>query len=89
VVAGIGGLFAIGIAEVVIHRDVSLFLRTPILNMLSWLVCMPLGWVLGGQIGPRVGEVFRNARAEIVGGVIGGTIPILAVAALGWYLVKR
>ncbi|PWU12593.1 MAG: hypothetical protein C5B50_21085 [Verrucomicrobia bacterium] len=89
VVAGMGGLFAIGIVRVIVYKDISLFLGTPKLNLLSWLVCLPFGWFLGGQIGPRMGEGFQSARAEIVGGIIGGIIPLLLMASVGWYVMVR
>ncbi len=87
VVASIGGLFAIDIAEAVINRNAALLLSTPTLSVLSWLVNLPLGWFIGGQIGPRLGERFHFQRAEIIGGAIGGLVPVIILALCGWYLV--
>ena len=86
VVAGIGGLFAIGIAWAIMERDPSLLFRTPSLNLISWLFCMPCGWVVGGQLGPRVGEPLRSQRAEVIAGAFGGLVPVLIIAVVGWYI---
>ena len=89
VVGGIGGLFAVGMAWAILERDIALLFRTPILNLLSWLVSSPSGWVLGGQIGPRLGELLHSPKAEVAGGIVGGLIPVLAIALWGWYMVAE
>lgn len=89
VVAGCGGLFAIGIASAILNRDVRYLFQTPTLSLLSWLVSMPTGWVLGGQLGPRVGEPMRSQRAEIIAGGIAGLVPVLIIGGFGWYLALQ
>lgn len=88
-VAGIGGLFAIGIATAIIKRDVTLLFQTPVLSVISWLVSVPAGWLVGGQIGPRLGDRFRSSRVEVVTGGLGGLLPVVLIALLGWYLEVR
>jgi hypothetical protein len=87
VVASIGGLFAIDIAEAVIHRNAALLLSTPTLSVICWLINLPLGWLIGGQVGPRLGARSNSQRAEIIGGAIGGLVPVIILALWGWYLV--
>ena len=88
VVAGIGGLFAIDLAWAIMEHDPKLLFQTPTLSLISWLVCVPVGWLLGGQIGPRVGEPLRSQRAESVAGGVGGLVPVLIVAGIGWILAS-
>jgi len=87
VVGAIGGLFAIGIAPAIVGKNASLLIGTPILSLISCLLCFPLGWVIGGQVGPRLAELFKTQRAEIVGGAVGGLIPVIAIALWAWYMV--
>jgi hypothetical protein len=86
VTAAIGGLFAIGIAPAIIGRNPAMLFSTPMLGLLCWLVSGPVGWLIGGQLGPRVGQQFNNQRAEIIGGAIGGLIPVILIALWGWYM---
>ena len=89
VIGAIGGLFAIGIGPAIAAQNIRLLVGTPILAVISLLVCGPLGWLIGGQIGPRIGGKFNTQRAETVGGIIGGLIPVLLVALWGWYMTTR
>jgi hypothetical protein len=86
VVGSIGGLFAIGIGPAIVSRNVSLLFGTPILGLVSWIVCLVAGWFIGGQIGPRVGFVCKSPRAETVGGALAGFIPVLLIILFGWYM---
>ena len=86
IVGSIGGLFAIGLVRAILGRNVALLLSTPILGLASWVVCGGAGWLLGSQIGPRLGERFDSQRAQILAGVIGGLIPVLLVALWAWYM---
>ncbi len=86
VVAGIGGLFAVGLAKAITEQSLVVLFKTPILNLLSWLISTPFGWILGGQVGPRLGQLFNSPKAEVVGGALGGLLTVTAMAFLGWYL---
>ena len=89
VVAGVGGLFAIDVAMALMNRDAALLFRTPILSLLSWLVSVPVGWFLGGQIGPRIGWRFNSEKVEVVTGALCGLVPVMVIAMLGWYLASQ
>src|SRR6266850_7522087 len=88
-VGSVGGLFALGIVRAIAKHNPALLIDTPILSLLSCLVCGTIGWFMGGQIGPMIGEKFRTQRAEIIGGAIGGLIPVLLVAAWGCYMMSQ
>ncbi len=87
VVGAIGGLFAVGIAPAIIERNLAVLFATPVLGFICWVVSGIGGWVLGGQLGPRLGDRFQSRNAEIAGGVVGGLIPITLIALWGWYMV--
>lgn len=86
IVAGVGGLFAVGVARAVIYQDFSLMFRFPMLGMVCLLAGGPAGWFLGGRIGSWLGRRRRSPALEITGGVLGGLLPVAAVLLLGWYL---
>ena len=87
IVGAIGGLFAIGIAPAIIGRNASLLIGTPVLALLSCLLCGPIGWLIGGQVGPRLAGVFNNRRDEIIAGAAGGLVPVVAIALWAWYMI--
>jgi len=89
VVGAIGGLFALGIAPAVIGRNPALLFQTPILGLISFFICGGLGWLIGGQLGPRASRQFNFSLAEILAGSAGGLIPVVAIAAWGWYMVTQ
>lgn len=89
VVGAIGGLFSLDLARAIINGKAAMLFDTPILSFISWLLCGILGWLIGGQVGPRVGMRYRNPRAEMVAGGVGGLVPVILVGLLGWYLAQQ
>lgn len=89
VVGGIGGLFALGVAPAIISRNPAYLVQTPILGLASLLVCGILGWILGGQIGYRIGDRLRSERAEIITGGLAGLVPVTLVILFGWYMTRH
>ena len=87
IVGAVGGLFALGIAPAVIMRNLAFLFSTPLLGLICWFISGGIGWVLGGQIGPRLGDAFRSRRSEFIGGAVGGLIPVCLLALWGWYMV--
>lgn len=89
IVGSIGGLFAIGLPRAILGRNVALLFATPILALICWLISGPIGWFLGGFIGPRLGDKYQSQRAEIFGGAIGGLIPVVLITIWAWYMLTR
>jgi hypothetical protein len=89
VIGSILGLFALGLVPAIITRQPGFLAIAPKLNIISFFICGGVGWVLGGQIGPRIYHLFGPKNAHIIGGVIGGLAPVIAVAAIGWYLATQ
>lgn len=86
VVGSFGGIFALGLAPAILSRDIALLFGAPLLGLFSWIISLPTGWLLGGQIGPRLGMSFKTPRAEVMGGALGGLIPVVLIALFGWYM---
>ena len=86
VTGSIGGLFALGLIPAIIARNPQFLAVAPTMNVISFFVCGAIGWFLGGQLGPRLEVAFGVKNGHIAGGIIGGLIPVLSVAAIGWYL---
>ena len=87
IAGAIGGLFALGIAPALISRNPALLFETPMLGLVSFLISGALGWIIGGQIGPRLGKRIRFGPAELIAGLLGGLVPVMMLALLGWYVV--
>jgi hypothetical protein len=79
---GVLGLFAVGAYPAMVTRDLSWFFRTPSLNVISCLVCVPVGWLLGWLVGPPLGRRFRSPKVEIAAGVVAGLIPVGVIIVL-------
>ena len=86
VVGSIGGLFALGLVPAIISRNPQFLAVAPTMNVISFFLCGGIGWFLGGQLGPRLQEPFGEKNGFIAGGIMGGFMPVLTVAGLGWYL---
>ena len=89
VVGSIGGLFALGLVPAIISRNPQFLAVAPKLNVISFFICGAVGWLVGGQLGPRMQEVLGERNGYIAGGIIGGMIPVLSVAAIGWDLATQ
>jgi hypothetical protein len=87
VVGAIGGLFAVGIPPAIIERSWSELFRTPMLVFICWLISTPAGWTIGGQLGPRLADRLKSPRAEIVGGALGGLVPVTLISLWAWWMV--
>jgi hypothetical protein len=87
VVGAVGGLFALSIARAILGHDAGLLLATSFLNVVCWLLSGVVGWIVGGQLGPRCQRFVPAERGEVIGGVLGGLAPVIFFALLGWYLV--
>jgi hypothetical protein len=88
IVGAIGGLFAVGIAPAIIDRNAALLFETPILGLISFFISGGMGWLIGGQSGPRLAQKFTARQTEIIGGSLGGLVPVAAIALWGWYMVS-
>jgi hypothetical protein len=84
VTGAVGGLLAVGIPLAISGRDPALLVIYRQLAVMGFLISVPVGWVLGGQIGPRVVGIFGARRGELIGGIIGGLLPVLGIMVWAW-----
>jgi hypothetical protein len=89
VVGSIGGLFAVGLPPAILARNPAFLFETPILALICWIVSGLTGWFLGGQVGPRLGEMYRSQQAEIVSGAFTGLIPVVGIFWWSWHMATR
>lgn len=89
VIGSIGNLFALGIPYAFLtHKAENLFVA-PILNVICFFAGGVVAWFIGGQLGPRFEPLFGEKNGYLVGGIIGGLLPVAAVGTWGWYLVTH
>ena len=84
VTGAIGGLLAVGIPLAISGRDPALLVIYRQLAVMGFIICVPVGWLLGGQIGPRSTGIFGARRGELIGGILGGLLPVFGVMAWAW-----
>jgi hypothetical protein len=89
VIGSIGGLFALGLIPAIVSRNPQFLALAPKMNVISFFLCGVIGWFLGGQLGPRLQGASGEKNGCIIGGIIGGLVPVLSIAAFGWYLATH
>ena len=88
-VGSILGLFALGSIAAIVAREPQWLGVAPKANIFSFFACGTVGWLLGGQIGPRLEKLLGLRNGHIVGGIVGGLVPVAIVAGYGWYLATQ
>jgi hypothetical protein len=89
VIGAVGGLFAVTIPLAIMTGDVHALSVARKLGLIGFLISVPVGWFAGGSISHALEGKLSKKAAGIVGGSIGGLLPVLAIAGFGWYLVAR
>ena len=88
VIGAVGGLFAIAIPLAIMTGNVQTLSIARKLGLFGFLVSVPTGWFAGGYISHALEKRIPRKAAGIVGGIIGGMLPVTAIALVGWYLVS-
>ena len=88
VIGAVGGLFAIAIPLAIMTGNVQRLSDARKLGLFGFLVSVPIGWFAGGYISHALGKKMSLKAAGIIGGTIGGLMPVTAIALLGWYIVS-
>jgi hypothetical protein len=88
VVAGVGGLFAVGIPLALSCRDLSVVFRFPMVGMVCLCCSAPVGWAVGGRLGWWLGGRLRHPMVHWFGGACGGLLPVTLVLLVSWYLTR-
>jgi|ERR1051325_8680844 hypothetical protein len=89
VTGAMGGLFAVTIPYALRTHDVTALSAARMLGLIGFLVSTPVGWFIAGQIGPRLEGMLSERSAAIVGGILGGLVPVLGFVYWGWRLISR
>jgi hypothetical protein len=87
VTGAFGGLVAVVLPLAIMTRDIQALSAARTFGIIGWVICCPVGWLLGGQIGPRLEMSLGERKAGIIGGIVGGLVPVAGFVLLGWYLV--
>lgn len=88
ILGSIPGLFAIGVIPAILEREPRLVLAHPTIGLLCFVVGGVFGWFVGGSLGWRLGKPHGTPQSQVTGGVIAGTLPLIAFLVLGWLLWK-
>jgi len=88
-VGAVGGLFAVTIPYAILTRDLSALSMARTYGLMGFIVSTPIGWILGGQISPRIEGRLSERAAGIIGGAIGGLVPVSGFIYWGWRLITR
>ena len=83
-----GGLVAVVLPLAIMTHDIQALSVARTFGILGWIICGSVGWLAGGQIGPRFARAWGERKGGVVGGILGGLIPVAALALWGWYLVR-
>jgi hypothetical protein len=87
VVGAVGGLVAIAIPLAIMRGDIKALSEARTFGLFGFLTSSTVGWFLGGQMAPRLEGRLGERNAGIVGGILGGLVPVAGFALWGWYLV--
>ena len=89
VVGASGGLIAVALPLAILARDASALVYARGFGLLGFCVSAPVGWILGGQIGPRLEKRFGEKNGGIIGGIVGGLVPVIGFALWGLWMITR
>lgn len=89
VVGAVGGLVAITIPYAVMTRNLHALSEARTFGLISFVVCTPVGWFLGGYLTHLLERITHPKIAAIIGGTLGGVIPVAGFALWGYHLITR
>jgi len=89
VLGAAGGLFAVAIPLAIMTKDLLALSLARKFGLISFAVCVPVGWFAGGYASYLLEKKLPTRISGILGGIIGGLLPVGGFALWGWYLVSR
>jgi putative Mn2+ efflux pump MntP len=88
-VGAVGGLIAIAIPYAILTRNIQSLSSARNFGLIGFLVCTPIGWFAGGYLSHFLERFLPAKAANIVGGIVGGLLPVTGVALYGWHMATR
>jgi hypothetical protein len=88
IIGAVGGLFAVTIPYAILTHDIRALSMARTYGLIGFLVSAPIGWIIGGQIAPRLEGKLNEHVAGIIGGIIGGMLPVGGFLYWGWRMVS-
>lgn len=89
VIGAVLGLVAIAIPYAIMSRDIRALSEARRFGLISFLICTPIGWFAGGYLTVFLERFLPVKIAAVLGGIIGGLLPVSVVAFIGWRLVSK
>ncbi len=89
VTGAMGGLVAVAIPLAILTRRLQALSDARTFGLISFLVCTPIGWFAGGYISHALTKRLGDKRAGIIGGLLGGLIPVTGFALWGFHMIMR
>jgi hypothetical protein len=87
IVGAMGGLVAVAIPLAILRGDIKALSEARTIGLIGFFVSSTFGWLIGGQIAPRLEGLLGERKAGILGGILGGLVPVAGFALWGWYLI--
>lgn len=88
VLGAVGGLVAVAIPLAIVRGDLGMLAYARPYALAAFLVSAPVGWLLGGQISQRLAGLLSERNAAVLGGILGGLLPVGGFMLWGWYLMQ-
>jgi len=89
VTGALGGLFAVAIPLAILTRSLQALSAARTFGLISFLVCPPIGWFAGGYLCHAITKRFGERKAAVLGGLVGGLLPVTGFALWGFYMIMR
>ncbi len=89
VTGALGGLFAVVIPLAILTRNIQMLSAARTLGIISFVVCTPIGWFAGGYICHVLTKILGAKKAGILGGLLGGLLPVTGFALWGLYVMTH
>ena len=89
VTGALGGLFAVAIPLAILTRNLQALSAARTFGLISFLVCTPIGWFAGGYISHVLVKRIGEKKAGILGGIVGGLLPVTGFSLWGFYMIMR
>lgn len=89
VIGAVGGLVAIAIPYAIMTQSLHSLSSARTFGLISFLICTPIGWFAGGYSSHFLERFMPPKPANIVGGIIGGLLPVTVVALYGWHMAAQ